>query len=449
MQYWYKIHKWTSLVCAVFLLIMCASALPLIFKQEINDFNRVQRPVVSRPAPLKAAPSPLETTPVSLGTQAANILERNPGYSLRAVSLDYEQQNARFSLQTEGKRLQIRTDLQTGRVLEQSERSAGHGGRGGQSDNQIKYTAIPQFLNFMHHMHVDLYLGSFGRDLLGWMCGLSVVALLTGLWLYAPFMKTVPFGVIRAAPCRHWWMDWHKLSGIVTLVWAVLLCLSGFFLVFGGSVSNAWNENVRQELLAKYQGTPFSTSSHISLDDVLKTAAATSPERQVTSIELPQEDGKMPWHYVVRTQGEGFAARFQQSVWVDASTGTVTATIVQPWYLQAISLARPIHFNNHDTLPLKILWFVTDALTCFMIITGIYAWWVKFRPARPVASQHLTPAERPVRQSNRQIWLLPVVIIALSLVGVLAPLAGGHYNTPATVALAIPLILTVYYWLRR
>lgn len=125
----------------------------------------------------------------------------------------------------------------------------------------------------------------------------------------------------------------------------------------------------------------------------------------------------MPWHYVVRTQGEDFAARFQQSVWVDASTGTVTATIVQPWYLQAISLARPIHFDNHDTLPLKILWFVTDSLTCFMIITGIYAWWVKFRPARPVASQHLTPAERPVRPLLSKTGYLPP-----------KPLAIYHYD---------------------
>ncbi|SDN06677.1 Uncharacterized iron-regulated membrane protein [Dendrosporobacter quercicolus] len=447
MQYWYKIHKWTSLVCAVFLLIMCASALPLIFKQEINDFNRVQRPAVSRPAPSQAAPAPTETPPVSLARQATNLLDRHPGYSLRTVSLDYEQQSARFSLQVEGKRLQISTDLQTGRVIEQSERSAGHGGRGGQSDNQIKYAVIPEFLNFMHIMHVNLYLGAFGRSLLGWMCGLSIVSLLTGLYLYAPFMRTMPFGAIRTAPRRNWWMDWHKLSGIVTLVWAVLLCLSGFILVFGGPVSNAWNENVRQALLAQYQGTPVSTS-RISLDDVLETAQRALPERKITSIELPQEGGKMPWHYVVRTQGEGFAAHFQEFVWVDASTGTVTATIAQPWYLQAISLARPAHFSNHDTLALKILWFVTDALTCFMIITGIYAWFVKFRPVRP-AAQKQTQAVRPVRQSNRQIWLQPVIIIVLSVVGILAPLAGGQYNTPATLALATPLILTVYYWLRR
>ncbi len=157
MQYWYKIHKWTSLVCAVFLLIMCASALPLIVKQEINDFNRVQRPAVSRPAPSQEAPAPTETTPVSLARQATNLLDHHPGYSLRTVSLAYEQQSARFSLQAEGGRLLIRTDLQTGRVIG--------------PDNQLKYAVIPEFLSFMHRMHVDLYLGSFGRDLLGGCAG--------------------------------------------------------------------------------------------------------------------------------------------------------------------------------------------------------------------------------------------------------------------------------------
>ncbi|AJQ26624.1 hypothetical protein [Pelosinus fermentans] len=41
MKYWYTIHKWASLICAVFLLSMCASALPLILGREITAFNQV------------------------------------------------------------------------------------------------------------------------------------------------------------------------------------------------------------------------------------------------------------------------------------------------------------------------------------------------------------------------------------------------------------------------
>ena len=33
---WYRIHKWTSLLCTLFLLISCVTGLPLIFHDEIN-----------------------------------------------------------------------------------------------------------------------------------------------------------------------------------------------------------------------------------------------------------------------------------------------------------------------------------------------------------------------------------------------------------------------------
>src|SRR5262245_45472697 len=33
---WYGVHKWTSLVCTVFLLLLCITGLPLIFWEEID-----------------------------------------------------------------------------------------------------------------------------------------------------------------------------------------------------------------------------------------------------------------------------------------------------------------------------------------------------------------------------------------------------------------------------
>lgn len=429
MKYWYKIHKWTSLICAIFLLSMCASALPLIFSREIAAFNQVSRP--ASPAPLPAG-----TGNISLGGQADKALERYPGYHLRAVYLDHDKNTAGFSLQAEGRGYQyIQLDRNTAQFIERS-------------GEKVKYEFIPQFMNFAYRMHVDMYLGSFGRDLFGFMCGLSVVALLSGLWLYAPFMKNMPFGAIRSSHRRIYWMDWHKLLGIMTLSWAVLLSLSGFIFVFAGPVHNAWNESARKQFLSDYQGRPF-PNQRISLDEAMAAARAAVPDRRITGIELPQENGTMRWHYTVRTQGKGFAAHFAKPVWIDAATGGVTAIIDQPWHIQALSLARPVHFSNHDTLPLKILWFITAALTCAMIITGIYAWFVKFRPGQNQgAAKQTADKARPVRQSSRQIWLPPAAITGLTLFGILAPLAGSGWNAAAALALGIPLVLTVYYWLR-
>lgn len=429
MKYWYKIHKWASLICAIFLLSMCASALPLIFGREIAAFNQVSIPTASEA-------SLVDVTKLPVGKQAETVLERYHGYNLRAVYLDHEKHINGFSIRSQDKGYEyIRLDLNTAQFIERS-------------NEQVRYEVISKFIEFAYRMHVDMYLGSFGRNLFGAMCGLSVVALVSGIWLYAPFMKNISFGTIRSSHRRIYWMDWHKLLGIATFSWAVLLSVSGFIFIFAGPVHNAWNESICNEYLINYQDKSFPVQ-RISIDEALEVTQAALPDRRITGIEVPQEDGKMRWHYTVRTQGEGWDTHLNKPVWVDASTGKVTAIIQQPWYIQTISLANPVHFSNHDTLPLKILWFITDALTCIMIITGIYAWFVKSRPNKSNAANKQQDKSVPtVRQSFRQIWLLPVVIILITLFGILAPLAGTEWNTISAVALAIPLVLTGYYWLR-
>ena len=37
-KWWSLVHKWTSLVCTLFLLMLCITGLPLIFHDEIDDF---------------------------------------------------------------------------------------------------------------------------------------------------------------------------------------------------------------------------------------------------------------------------------------------------------------------------------------------------------------------------------------------------------------------------
>src|SRR3546814_12519935 len=36
---WYLVHKWTSLICTLFLLMLCVTGLPLIFHDEIDALS--------------------------------------------------------------------------------------------------------------------------------------------------------------------------------------------------------------------------------------------------------------------------------------------------------------------------------------------------------------------------------------------------------------------------
>ena len=50
MKTWFLVHKWTSLVCTLFLLLLCLTGLPLIFYEEINHLTGAE-PEVSAPQP--------------------------------------------------------------------------------------------------------------------------------------------------------------------------------------------------------------------------------------------------------------------------------------------------------------------------------------------------------------------------------------------------------------
>src|SRR3546814_16413420 len=58
-QAWYLVHKWTSLVCTAFLLMLCVTGLPLLFAEEIAHLSGPE-PDLTAPAP-GAAPANLDS----------------------------------------------------------------------------------------------------------------------------------------------------------------------------------------------------------------------------------------------------------------------------------------------------------------------------------------------------------------------------------------------------
>ena len=57
---------------------------------------------------------------------------------------------------------------------------------------------------------------------------------------------------------------------------------------------------------------------------------------------------------------------------IDAETGTFTAARPMPWYYQALSLSRPLHFGDYGGLPLKLLWAALTLFTIHVLGTGLY-----------------------------------------------------------------------------
>ena len=62
-------------------------------------------------------------------------------------------------------------------------------------------------MSVMYRLHVDLYAGLAGKLFLGFMGLLLMVAIISGVVLYAPFMRKLRFGEVRqnALPAPAGW----------------------------------------------------------------------------------------------------------------------------------------------------------------------------------------------------------------------------------------------------
>ena len=157
-------------------------------------------------------------------------------------------------------------------------------------------------------------------------------------------------------------------------------------------------------------------------------------------VQYPLEMLQSPSHYVIWSKGTtSFSSYLSTPVLIEATTGELTEA---PWYLKALSIGRPLHLSNYSTLPLKILWTLLDIITIGMLVSGIYAWWLKHRicPDRPISQieGQYSSAVAPLRQSPSQIWSIPMVFGALTLFGLIAPLLGsGIWQWLSALSLAV------------
>jgi len=78
---WMLVHKWTSLVSTVFLLMLCITGLPLVFKEEIQH--------AIDPPPVFAPPT-TSGTMVSADVIAASALATRPGEAMVALWFQYD-----------------------------------------------------------------------------------------------------------------------------------------------------------------------------------------------------------------------------------------------------------------------------------------------------------------------------------------------------------------------
>lgn len=351
---WYLVHKWTSLVCTVFLLMLCITGLPLIFHEEIDHLmGEVEAP--------QMAPG---TPDASLDRVAEAAHRQRPGDVIRFMFWDAkEHPNLTFVSMAASMDAPpdddhgIAIDTRTAQVLEEEPPERG-------------------FMYVMLKLHVDLFADLPGMLFLGFMGLLFVTAIVSGIVLYHPFMRKLDFGTVRAERSpRLKWLDLHNLLGVVTLVWALVVGLTGSINTLSQVILGIWQQDQMADMIAPYRNAP-PLQTLGSIQTAIETAREAVPDMEVRFVAFPGSLFSSPHHYTVFMRGKTpLTSRLLKPALIDAQTGQLTDAREMPWYVKTLLLSQPLHFGDYGGLPLKIIWAALDLITIVVLGSGLYLWW--------------------------------------------------------------------------
>ncbi|WP_354375415.1 PepSY-associated TM helix domain-containing protein [Variovorax paradoxus] len=373
---WAWVHKWSSLVCTVFMLLLCITGLPLIFHHEIGHLLGTE---------VESPKMPANTPRVSLDRVLETARAMHPDRVVQFTSQPEDDDGFWFVTLTPTPEptedfKTVAIDARTGAVLAQPKFDEG-------------------FMYVMLKLHVDLFAGLAGKLFLGFMGLLLLVAIVSGVVLYAPFMRKLDFGTVRREKRpRLKWLDLHNLLGIVTLVWLFVVGSTGMLNTWADLLIKYWQYDQLSALLTPYKNEPtVPVAQRASVQRSMDVALQQTPDMKLAFIAFPGTSFSSPHHTTFFMRGnEPFTSKLLQPVLVDAKTAQVTAAPKMPWYLTALLVSQPLHFGDYGGMPMQIIWALLDIATIIVLGSGLYLWLKRSNtvpaPAAPVPTG---PGHRP------------------------------------------------------
>jgi uncharacterized iron-regulated membrane protein len=350
---WGFVHKWASLICTLFMLLLCITGLPLIFHHEIDDLLHTEV------KPAEVAPgTPTADLDKLLANALANASLKVPHFLI----WDRDDPNVMFVSVGES----ITSDPTNNRFVRMDTHTAGY------LDSP---DVTGRFTYIMLRLHVDMFAGLPGKLFLGLMGILFCVAIISGIVVYAASMRKLDFGAYRRQrPRIVRWLDIHNLAGILLVMWTLVVGFTGVINTWADLVLKMWQYGQLAEMTAQYRDRPPPTKL-TSVQAAVDVAARAVPGMTPSFVAFPGTVFSSKSHYIVFLKGDTpVTSRLLKPALIDAETGKLTDSRDMPWYVTTLFISQPLHFGDYGGLPLRILWALLDVLTIIVLGTGVYLW---------------------------------------------------------------------------
>jgi uncharacterized iron-regulated membrane protein len=238
---------------------------------------------------------------------------------------------------------------------------------------------------WLKHFHTDFWAGKAGKLILAMVGAMSIVLCISGAWLWSGWRKWRLGWQIR------WqgkgiipYFDFHQVSGMVSIVFVLGLCLTGTILaakpvvkdfnVFWAREANATTVKV---------ATTFQPSFR-QINRWLANAEVSLPGGSITKIDIPKSRQKLARIHILMP-GEVIFPNGRSWVDISVQTGAVAKIYnfaATAWLNVAWASLEPLHTGHFNRSWAPWLYGLSGLALASLAMTGFVIWYRKYYPAK-------------------------------------------------------------------
>lgn len=235
---------------------------------------------------------------------------------------------------------------------------------------------------FFRTYHRRLFDGERGIFLVTFSSFFLLFSALTGFLFYKGWLKNL-FKLRIKRGIKTLFSDAHKFAGIWSLIFTLLIALTGVFYFAEIMLQETDNYDAMlpegPEPIESVERAEFGANPELrSLDEYVAKAEEAFPELEVLGVRVPHQTSD--YVYVDGQAGNPMTRNRANKVYLHPFTGEVKH-IQRSSELNAAEfitdMADPLHFGYFGGLTTKILWFVFGLILSFAILSGTYLWYVR------------------------------------------------------------------------
>jgi len=334
-----SVHLYAALITGVFIMILGVTGSIMAFEDQIDHVTHRHLFFVTPQA-----------RPLSLAELATAAVRRFPGEKAAFFGLSASPDLSSYVAFSSGN---VYVDPYTGEVL---------GVRSG-----------PTWLSYVHQFHLRLSAGDTGKKIVSWVGVVMLFLLLSGLYLWWPVKRaTIKWD---AAPKRLWF-DVHSAVGIFSLVFLLLLTVTGIVIGFE-SVSTPFFFSIThsEPLRANFRATARPGVVRLTPDQAVDAARAAMPGATPIAVNVPGPTGV---YRVALRYPEDLTPGGRSRVFVDPYGGDilqVESSRTTAAGTRMVNANRAIHTGDIYGVPSKAVMSIASLTAALQVFSGVMLWW--------------------------------------------------------------------------